>query len=208
MCLFILTAGPFLVPLKAQWEPKLLEPPAHTHLNYVVTDLNGGPKPPAPVEDSYRKMTLTVSRCVLCWTWRAGKEWRLCVAGPLLVSGVALVLYMGWDKNSTIVLGFCLIFHLWKQVNSVFTVCPRVAHFLVSWPPWECSSSMTWEKHWGRSTWRRNASSALPLAKPRSSKCSSWSKNTLVLFLNVMLCFLTVCAPLTLYGPLNLPNVW
>lgn len=63
---FILTTVPSFVSLKAQWEPKLLEPPAHTHINYVVTDLNGGPKPPAPVEDNYRKMMLTVSRCVLC----------------------------------------------------------------------------------------------------------------------------------------------
>lgn len=53
---------------KVQWVPKLLEPPAHTHINYVVTDLHGGPKPPALIEDSYRKKTLTVSRCVLrCW---------------------------------------------------------------------------------------------------------------------------------------------
>lgn len=50
---------------KAQWVPNLLEPPAHTHIDYVVTNLEGGPKPPAPVEDSYRKNTLTVSRCVL-----------------------------------------------------------------------------------------------------------------------------------------------
>lgn len=45
--------------MEAQWVPNLLEPPAHTHINYVVTDLEGGPKPPAPVEDSYRKNTLT-----------------------------------------------------------------------------------------------------------------------------------------------------
>lgn len=45
--------------MEAQWLPTLLEPPAHTHINYVVTDLHGGPKPPAPVEDSYRKNTLT-----------------------------------------------------------------------------------------------------------------------------------------------------
>lgn len=45
--------------MEAQWVPTLLEPPAHTHINYVVTDLNGGPKPPAPVEDSYRKNILT-----------------------------------------------------------------------------------------------------------------------------------------------------
>uniref|UniRef100_A0A665U295 Acid phosphatase 6, lysophosphatidic n=1 Tax=Echeneis naucrates TaxID=173247 RepID=A0A665U295_ECHNA len=45
--------------LEAQWVPTLLEPPAHTHINYVVTDLNGGPRPAAPVEDSYRRNTLT-----------------------------------------------------------------------------------------------------------------------------------------------------
>lgn len=39
--------------------PTLLEPPAHTHINYEVTDLQGGPRPPAPVEDSYRKNILT-----------------------------------------------------------------------------------------------------------------------------------------------------
>uniref|UniRef100_H3D8V2 Acid phosphatase 6, lysophosphatidic n=1 Tax=Tetraodon nigroviridis TaxID=99883 RepID=H3D8V2_TETNG len=50
---------PNVMEVKAQWEPKLLEPPAHTHINYVVTNLHGGPKPPAPVEDSYRKMMLT-----------------------------------------------------------------------------------------------------------------------------------------------------
>lgn len=50
---------------KAQWVPTLLEPPAHTHINYEVTDLDGGPRPPALVEDSYRKNTLTVSRCVV-----------------------------------------------------------------------------------------------------------------------------------------------
>lgn len=45
--------------MEAQWLPTLLEPPAHTHINYVVTDLNGGPKPPAPIEESYRKNLLT-----------------------------------------------------------------------------------------------------------------------------------------------------
>ncbi|KAF3694768.1 Lysophosphatidic acid phosphatase type 6 [Channa argus] len=45
--------------MQVQWVPTLLEPPAHTHINYVVTDLNGGPRPPAPVEDSYRKNMLT-----------------------------------------------------------------------------------------------------------------------------------------------------
>uniref|UniRef100_A0A672GRU2 Acid phosphatase 6, lysophosphatidic n=1 Tax=Salarias fasciatus TaxID=181472 RepID=A0A672GRU2_SALFA len=45
--------------LEAQWVPTLLEPPPHTHINYVVRDLQGGPQPPAPVEDSYRKNILT-----------------------------------------------------------------------------------------------------------------------------------------------------
>ncbi|XP_026151364.1 lysophosphatidic acid phosphatase type 6 [Mastacembelus armatus] len=45
--------------MEAQWVPKLLEPPAHTHINYVVTDLHGGPRPPAPVEDKYRSNILT-----------------------------------------------------------------------------------------------------------------------------------------------------
>ncbi|KAJ4932912.1 hypothetical protein JOQ06_029750 [Pogonophryne albipinna] len=45
--------------MEAQWVPTLLEPPAHTQINYEVTDLNGGPRPPAPVEDSYRKNILS-----------------------------------------------------------------------------------------------------------------------------------------------------
>ncbi|XP_061579359.1 lysophosphatidic acid phosphatase type 6 [Cololabis saira] len=44
--------------IEAQWVPALLEAPPHTHINYVVTDLQGGPRPPAPVEESYRKNTL------------------------------------------------------------------------------------------------------------------------------------------------------
>ncbi|XP_033965783.1 lysophosphatidic acid phosphatase type 6 [Pseudochaenichthys georgianus] len=45
--------------MEAQWVPTLLEPPAHTQIKYEVTDLNGGPRPPAPVEDSYRKNILS-----------------------------------------------------------------------------------------------------------------------------------------------------
>ncbi|XP_061925052.1 lysophosphatidic acid phosphatase type 6 isoform X2 [Entelurus aequoreus] len=45
--------------MEVQWLPTLLEPPAHTHINYVVTDLQGGPRPPSMVEDSYRKKTLS-----------------------------------------------------------------------------------------------------------------------------------------------------
>lgn len=48
---------------QVQWVPTLLEPPAHTHINYVVTDLHGGPRPSSPAEESYRKNVLTVSRC-------------------------------------------------------------------------------------------------------------------------------------------------
>ncbi|XP_030642300.1 lysophosphatidic acid phosphatase type 6 [Chanos chanos] len=45
--------------LEAQWVPSLLEVPAHTQIEYKVTDLHGGPRPPAPVEDSYRASTLS-----------------------------------------------------------------------------------------------------------------------------------------------------
>ncbi|KAL0963431.1 hypothetical protein UPYG_G00306340 [Umbra pygmaea] len=45
--------------MEVQWVPNLLEPPACTQINYVVTDLEGGPRPSSPVEDSYRANTLT-----------------------------------------------------------------------------------------------------------------------------------------------------
>uniref|UniRef100_A0A3P8W040 Acid phosphatase 6, lysophosphatidic n=1 Tax=Cynoglossus semilaevis TaxID=244447 RepID=A0A3P8W040_CYNSE len=45
--------------MEVQWVPTLLEPPAHTHINYVVTDLRGGPRPSSPAEESYRKNVLT-----------------------------------------------------------------------------------------------------------------------------------------------------
>ncbi|XP_012692707.2 lysophosphatidic acid phosphatase type 6 [Clupea harengus] len=45
--------------LEVQWVPDLLEVPPHTHIDYVVTDLEGGPRPPSPVEDSYRAHILT-----------------------------------------------------------------------------------------------------------------------------------------------------
>ncbi|XP_024143010.1 lysophosphatidic acid phosphatase type 6 [Oryzias melastigma] len=45
--------------MEAQWVPALLDPPPHTHINYVVTDLQGGPRPPAPIEDNYRKNILS-----------------------------------------------------------------------------------------------------------------------------------------------------
>ena len=45
--------------MKAQWVPNLLEPPAHTQINYMVTDLEGGPRPSSTVEYSYRANILT-----------------------------------------------------------------------------------------------------------------------------------------------------
>uniref|UniRef100_A0A8C8FQX2 Uncharacterized protein n=1 Tax=Oncorhynchus tshawytscha TaxID=74940 RepID=A0A8C8FQX2_ONCTS len=45
--------------MDAQWVPNLLEPPAHTQINYMVTDLEGGPRPSSTVEYSYRANILT-----------------------------------------------------------------------------------------------------------------------------------------------------
>ncbi|XP_072300633.1 lysophosphatidic acid phosphatase type 6 [Eucyclogobius newberryi] len=45
--------------MEVQWVTTLLEPPPHTHISYAVTDLSGGPRPSAPMEDNYRKSVLT-----------------------------------------------------------------------------------------------------------------------------------------------------
>lgn len=45
--------------MEAQWVPTLLEPPPHTHINYEVKSLTGGPRPSAPMEENYRKNVLT-----------------------------------------------------------------------------------------------------------------------------------------------------
>ncbi|KAG9271024.1 lysophosphatidic acid phosphatase type 6 [Astyanax mexicanus] len=45
--------------LEAQWVPDLLEVPNHTNIDYVVTDLQGGPRPNALVEDNYRSKKLS-----------------------------------------------------------------------------------------------------------------------------------------------------
>uniref|UniRef100_A0A8C9RP21 Acid phosphatase 6, lysophosphatidic n=1 Tax=Scleropages formosus TaxID=113540 RepID=A0A8C9RP21_SCLFO len=45
--------------LEAQWAPNLLKAPVHTQVDYVVTDLSGGPQPPAPLEDKYRAKILS-----------------------------------------------------------------------------------------------------------------------------------------------------
>ncbi|KAJ8013157.1 hypothetical protein DPEC_G00050370 [Dallia pectoralis] len=40
--------------MEAQWVPNLLDPPACTQINCLVTDLEGGPQPSSRVEESYR----------------------------------------------------------------------------------------------------------------------------------------------------------
>ncbi|XP_068122290.1 lysophosphatidic acid phosphatase type 6 [Hyperolius riggenbachi] len=43
---------------QVEWSPTLLDAPEHTQFDYVVTDLVGGPRPPAPFEDRYRSHKL------------------------------------------------------------------------------------------------------------------------------------------------------
>ncbi|KAJ0070248.1 hypothetical protein NL108_007597, partial [Boleophthalmus pectinirostris] len=50
---------PNIMEVNLFWVPTLLEPPPHTHIDFVVTDLNGGPRPFAPLEEDYRKNVLS-----------------------------------------------------------------------------------------------------------------------------------------------------
>ncbi|XP_043928043.1 lysophosphatidic acid phosphatase type 6 isoform X2 [Protopterus annectens] len=49
---------PFEDEKQIEWKTSLLNVPPHTLMDYTVTDLNGGPQPPSPVEDTYRKRKL------------------------------------------------------------------------------------------------------------------------------------------------------
>ncbi|KAJ8246671.1 hypothetical protein GJAV_G00254110 [Gymnothorax javanicus] len=49
--------------MEAQWVPSMLRVPPHTEINYVVTDLIGGPQPPGPLEETYRNRILSGGTC-------------------------------------------------------------------------------------------------------------------------------------------------